>query len=462
MTDKPKHIIDTQLSHTLDDKGNAIKGSWDVKLCTDPSKPHGLNPGLYNFLLDYGSRDTKTGKEEAYQFAGKLVVGKYPIIKVDPVLVPWEIPDGVEPDKLSSLSKRNQTFDVLVKTLDPDDNTGIEHLPLNCAFLRDRFEDYGKHNTTQMYKDKEQAVSVEPWKTFKTHGTGDISNIEPHKGIPIPSTSYGMRKLLDIKVGDLFKPGEPIKENNTIFIWCAGTTDRSSDDNYIPFLVAAPLILGERHTYLRVRGLKDSKYDGTDYVCGVRGGGSVAFSIQNFEAFALTRDADNNIVPKYNLESWYTDPSKRVSKGYFTVQEQNDDGAWFDVPENRIQLVTGDTHTKLDGNHIICATSNTEQLQVIVFNDKPMNYDGEYNIKLCYHGVPGEYCDNTTDAFKIEVKPTNKTYNPIDIVMTINGIGAGNLYGLFNVLQYLDLEFLTQTGVNCGLDGVLILTITEI
>ena len=46
--------------------------------------------------------------------------------------------------------------------------------------------------------------------------------------------------------------------------------------------------------------------------------------------------------------------------------------------------------------------------------------------------------------------------------MTINGIGAGNLYGLFNVLQYLDLEFLTQTGVNCGLDGVLILTITEI
>ena len=69
---------------------------------------------------------------------------------------------------------------------------------------------------------------------------------------------------------------------------------------------------------------------------------------------------------------------------------------------------------------------------------------------------------DNTDAFKIEVKPTNKTYTPIDIVMTINGIGAGNLYGLFNVLQYLDLEFLTQTGVNCGLDGVLILTITEI
>lgn len=455
-----KRLIDKKCERALDFNGNPIGGTWDVEFSTNPEKDSkALTRGVYSFILDYGSTSLD-GTEDAYQFAGDIVVGKYPIIYCDPILVPWDVSGVTNDSEIETLIKKNTTFDISISTVDPDtEMTGIQGLPLNLYFRRGSLLNYGGNNTDEMYDELKQSSVLTNANVKSTIKKGDI-NTDVTPNVPYPSSEYGNVYFKNIKVGDIYPNNDQIQTLNTLFIQCQGTKNRDKNDNYLPYLVYAPLVLGTRHVFLKIRGLQDTTMKDTRYVCGVRGGGSLAFSVNTYEAFAIdgNKTTIDKVVAKFGLYDWISKPEKFVHAGYYTVQEKVN-GLWQDIPANRIHGVENDISTRIDGEKIYHAGTDTRQIQLVVSNAKPVDYDGEWSIRLYFHGVVGTYYDEPTEEWIIQVKPTNGSYDSVKMNLYYQDLL--NTY-MYNTTHECKTEILTQTGASCGLDGVLIVEIEKV
>lgn len=441
-------ITDQYLEHSKDDAGNNKKGEWIL-----PIAP--LTYGDYKFVIDYDSDQFSDEDKVSFQYGGYIVVGKTPIMIADPVIVSYQTNATQEKD-ITQSEKRNSSFTISLKCKDPsslNQAEGIEHLPFEVRFLKGTFKDYNaKGMKTTLKNDKYNAMTIPNYTNFKTWGLNDVNS----KGKLISKQNYG-RKDIEYNIGMLYSKNQKIQQYNTIFFICNGTVNRGID-NYVPKIIAVPLILGTRSVWLKITGLYDSSYDTTGvYARGVRGGGTINITVDFTEAFAH----NNTNIAKVGYEDYLTKSSKKIKEGYITLQRKYTDGTWHDVPKE--ELDTTDEDTIISNTGQIAQTNNyTGQVSFNWTNSHSLKFKGSETLRLYYHGVVGKTKSQISPSeYVIQMKPDNKS--DIDIALHINIDGNTN-----DLLQYLALtthslpvEIQNKVGFNSKLEGKLRVVITK-
>lgn len=436
-------ITDQELQHKLDLGGNIRDGEWVLPI------PN-LTYGDYKFIIDYDSDYTN---HLSYQYGGYIVVGKTPIMRANPIIASYETEATLE-SQITQTEKYNTSFTFNLACIDPNSvnqSVGIEHLPFSIRFLKGSFKDYNAEGMeSTLNNDKNLAATIPNFSNYVTYGTNDVNS----KNKLIPKTSYGTMEDT-LKVSMLFNDNEEITQYNTIFFVCEGTINRGTD-NYVPKVIAVPLIIGTRSVYLVIKGLRDDSYDSTDvYSNGVRGGGSLAIAVETTEAFA-----HNGHLAKVGYEDYLTNDSKKVHIGYFTFQRQYQDGTWHDVPSSEVS--TKDSNTYIDENGRIYQTGNmTGTINFVWNNAHSLMYIGSENVRLYYHGVVGQTRNQISSEYLIEMKPENKSDNPLKLDITINNGTVDELSYIAQCAQTLVAEIDTAAGFNSKINGVLRVVISE-
>jgi hypothetical protein len=358
-----------------------IKGKYHFKL------PDGLEPECYPMEIDYESNDED--KPEAYQYNGYIVVGFRSYLQTSPIIIPFNTSANREED-ITLTEKRNTVFSAVVNAFsDSDFDTPIEELPYRIKFMKDSFKDY--HENANNY---DSLINSD-------YNTAFISNTV-YDGYSTNNNGVG---TTNVKIGDIYSADEEISDVNTIIFKCHGTKNRG-EDNYVPSIIEAPLILGTTDVYIKLANTEtvlvtiDDEPKIAPATCG---GGDVQLGC-DWIYKAFMRDDNKNSQMKYGYKNYLTDRSKLVKVGSVQLQILAGDH-WETVPASDLSPANENTTVNPDGS--IIQTPTKENGGISVYWQNHLDRDTRQNIlyRWIYTGKVGATRSQRTVSFYLAIAP---------------------------------------------------------